>query len=83
MSSKRNELANPKSCLNQASDDEPIFTLRAHDELAPGIVRYWAGRYYASKQPLSDKQHAKYREALQLADEMEEWRSTDRDSMNK
>ena len=42
---KNEELNNQKSCLNQAHSDEPIFTLRANDELAPDVVRVWAGRY--------------------------------------
>ena len=29
-------------CRDKADDDEPIFTLVAHDELAPEIVVLWA-----------------------------------------
>lgn len=29
-------------CRDKADDDEPIFTLVAHDELAEDVVIYWA-----------------------------------------
>lgn len=29
-------------CYTQAEADEPIFTLRANDPLAPGLVMMWA-----------------------------------------
>lgn len=45
---KHLELIGP-SCLTSAKDDEPIFVLRANDELAPKIVRAWALDYYNSK----------------------------------
>jgi len=38
---KRDELANPESCINKAADDEPVFVLRANDENAPAIVLEW------------------------------------------
>jgi hypothetical protein len=37
MAFKRND-----SCFQKAADDEPIFTLRAKDVLAPQIVEAWA-----------------------------------------
>jgi hypothetical protein len=77
---KRDELANPKSCLNQAADDEPIFTLRANDELAASIVRSWAGHYHFIKATeyglIDERQRAKYNDALQLADQMDAWRKS-------
>lgn len=83
---KRKEVAGP-SCLTSAVDDEPIFVLKSTDELAPGIVREWADRYHAEKSHqdggLTKKQYDKYKEALALASQMEEWRSMDRDSNNK
>ncbi len=39
---KNQELLDPKSCLNKAADDEPLFVLRAHDKLAPVVIRLWA-----------------------------------------
>ena len=74
---KHAELANQFSCLNQAERDEPIFVLRAHDELAPQIVREWAALYRARKHwagELTPERENKYREAMQLANQMEAWR---------
>jgi len=65
---KKDELECPTSCLNKAADDEPIFVLRAHDELAPMVVRHWAMLAKASKVP-----HAKWSEAEHLAAKMEQW----------
>lgn len=45
---KSKELIGP-SCLTNAKDDEPLFVLRANDELAPKIVRAWALDYHNSK----------------------------------
>lgn len=83
---KSKEVAGP-SCLTSAADDEPIFVLKSTDELAPDIVREWAQRYLTAKSEpeggMTSKQYDKYKEALVLADQMEEWRSMDRDSNNK
>lgn len=79
---RESEIASPTSCLNKAADDEPIFVLRANDELANGIVWEWASRYFKAKsaQPggITEKQRAKYQEALALADQMLEWRESRR-----
>jgi hypothetical protein len=80
---KINELKGP-SCLTSAADDEPVFVLRANDELAPDMVRRWATKYYESKmdekythtQEEIMKIAAKYEEANTLARQMEEWRTT-------
>jgi hypothetical protein len=75
---KRDELANPNSCLNRAADDEPIFVLKATDELAPRVIREWASEYSYTKDinghKMTTKQRAKYNEALLIADKMETWR---------
>jgi len=75
---KRNELANPNSCLNKAADDEPLFVFRANDPLAPQLVREWADQYFDSKKDkefrVTIPQQTKYREALALANAMEEWK---------
>jgi len=80
---KRNEIAVPTSCLNNAADDEPIFVLKSTDELAPGIVRAWAGQYWVAKihehGELTQRQQAKYEEALALADQMDHWRQSRED----
>lgn len=78
---KKDELTNPNSCLNRAAPDEPIFTLRANDPVAPRIVREWAFQYQHYKRlekgddQLNDKELRKYREAMELAGEMERWQS--------
>lgn len=38
---KRDELADPKSCLNKAGDDEWIFVLLERDPAAPATVQNW------------------------------------------
>jgi len=77
---KSAELVGP-SCLTQAADDEPLFVLRANDELAPLIVRFWA-REYAMKIDADGDDYgrrlAKYREALDIADEMQRWHAKKR-----
>jgi hypothetical protein len=74
---KSKEIAGP-SCLTAAADDEPLFVLRANDELAPQLVWQWACMYLATKGvgTMTDRQQAKYREAVALAEEMKEWRKT-------
>lgn len=76
---KRDELANPNSCINRADDDEPVFVLRAHDPAAPEIVREWADAYASRKEDkgsvMTETQRAKYREALNLAQLMEVWQA--------
>lgn len=75
MASKRNTIADPNSCLNKASDAEPLFVLRANDELAPLVVRDWAYRYYASKgKMITNNQLKKYNEAMNCAAFMEHWK---------
>lgn len=76
---KRDEIANPNSCLNRASGDEPIFVLRANDESAPVAVLQWARAYALRKLEEHDfgtTQARKYAEALDLAAEMSVWQST-------
>lgn len=74
---KRDEIANPNSCINKAADDEPIFVLRAHDPVAPEIVREWSDAYASRKEEahevMTTEERAKYKEARTLADQMEEW----------
>lgn len=74
---KSKELIGP-SCLTAAAEDEPVFVLRANDELAPSIIRAWAEAYFESKKDekfnVTDAQRAKYREAIALANEMEQWK---------
>lgn len=70
---KRDELANPESCLNKAADDEPLFVLRANDENAPAAVAGWARDYIVSKGGwgnMTDAQKKKYTEAMDAASHM-------------
>lgn len=73
---KKLEVRDPSSCLNNAERDEPIFVLRANDELAPDVVREWARMYDIRKRGLgiTQKQIDKLKEALALADQMERWK---------
>jgi hypothetical protein len=38
---KRDELTDPKSCLNRARIDEWVFTLLERDEAAVDTIRFW------------------------------------------
>jgi hypothetical protein len=38
---KRDEMADPRSCLNKARDDEWLFVLLGRDPAAPAAVRAW------------------------------------------
>lgn len=65
---KRDELADPNSCLNKAADNEPIFVLRAQDISSPVLVDLWA--FMAAVAGCSG---SKCNEARQLARSMEDW----------
>lgn len=65
---KKDEIADPNSCLNKAADDEPVFVLRAQDACAPTHVRDWA-----EHAELRGCDPAKVAEARALADAMEAW----------
>lgn len=68
MSTKRETITSPLSCLNRAEDDEPVFVLRAHDRVAPATVRDWAQR------AKNAGVHAeKIEEAMLVAYQMERW----------
>jgi len=74
---KIDELTDPRSCLNRATDDEPLFVLRANDELAPSVVRQWAQAYLILKGgsgKMSREQLAKCDEAMLIANRMEKWK---------
>lgn len=55
-------------CADKAAPDEPIFTLRAHDQTAPETVRRWA---ITAKELGSPAE--KVDEALRIANAMEAW----------
>lgn len=74
---KFDEIQKSTSCLNKASLDEPVFVLRAHDELASDVVRSWAMRYHKKHNQagtLNFTRRHKFAEAMTLADEMDEWK---------
>ncbi len=73
---KRDELANPDSCLNRAHDLEPLFVLRANDENAPASVAAWARDYIRTKggwAKMTEAQQKKYSEAMNIAGDMRIW----------
>ena len=61
-------------CYRNAADDEPIFTLRANDELAPVMVRVWAIIFGQRRHPMTEDEMRKYTEAMACAAAMEEWK---------
>ena len=66
---KQFELKSPRSCLNKASDNEPLFVLLGRDPAAPAAIRAWVQlRILMRKNVFADKQ---IQEALDMADLME------------
>lgn len=77
MSTKADLIATPNSCWNRADGKEPLFVLRSNDPTAPSVVRAWANAYVFDKGGLGQlKEHQieKYNNALQVANDMENWR---------
>jgi hypothetical protein len=69
---KRDETADPKSCLNKASDDEWLFVLLARDASAVVAVRAWIyDRIASGKNRHGD---AQIHEAEQWCERAEEYR---------
>lgn len=75
---KKDEIANPTSCLNKAGNDEPIFVLRAQDVFAADTILAWADRYRRTHAPQgnwrSEKHRQKHNEAIDIVDQFERWR---------
>lgn len=67
---KHLEITDPNSCLNSAAEDEPVFTLRAHDPLAAEVVGFWVYLSEVNKQHLG-----RLEEARSLAAAMNAWRA--------
>ena len=67
-------------CYEAAATDEPIFTLRANDPLAPGLVEIWAQQYdslkhrYSVTGTITEEQRKKIQEARQCAEAMRVWK---------
>lgn len=55
-------------CRDRAGDTEPIFTLRAQDELAPEVVALWATLAARAGTP-----HEKVRGAVEVSMAMHRW----------
>jgi hypothetical protein len=73
MGTKAHELslmALGQGCLGKAGMDEPLFILRAQDDSAPSMVRYWIARQIANGTPYDSPKLA---EALSCAEAMERW----------
>ena len=58
-------------CYGKATDDEPIFTLRANDTCAPALVRIWVGMQLRT----NDFKTNKCLDALTIAEDMEKWKA--------
>ena len=68
-------------CYAAAAPEEPIFTLRANDPLAPAVVRTWTVLYTALKFLTGGgwvypRHRAKIGEAWRCARSMRRWRKT-------
>lgn len=72
---KQDEIADPNSCLNRAHDDEPLFVIRAKDELSATLVRQWA----ETAAMTNAHEPEKIQEARMLAESMENWRKENED----
>lgn len=74
---KKDELANPNSCLNRAADNEPVFVFRAQDVFAAATIREWAQLFRQAHAPGgnwdSDRSRAKFEQAMNDADSFEAW----------
>lgn len=66
---KREEIANPQSCLNRALDDEMTFVLLARDPTAARVIRFWVNeRINLGKNNEGDRE---IKEALECASRMQ------------
>ena len=61
--------------LAKAADDEPVFLLRAQDNLAAALVEKWAilASVAVPSAAEDNKMHKKVSEARQIADMMSHW----------
>ena len=70
---KRDELADPRSCLNKADDDEPLFVLRGSDPAAADIVRAWA----TLSSHAGYHRQEKIEQAFEVAQALDKWPKND------
>ena len=54
--------------LANAADDEPLFVIRAKDDIAPSVVEFWADELEAN-----GGSEEKARQARDLAAQMQAW----------
>jgi len=67
---KRQEIEDPKSCLNKGPEDRLKFVIDATDIAAPGTIRDWVNRRVSlGKNAYGDRQTT---EALKWADAVED-----------
>jgi hypothetical protein len=63
-----------EGCLGKAADDEPVFLLRAQDNLADELVDRWAIRASVALPTVgSEAAGHKVQEARQIAEAMRAW----------
>jgi hypothetical protein len=65
---KKDEIADPHSCLNQAKPYEIVFVLRAHDKAAPRTIMLWVEERILSG--LNKYEDAQIQEAIKCASDM-------------
>lgn len=65
---KRDELADPSSCLNKANDDEYIFVLIGRDKAATAAIIAWCNERI--RLGLNSKDDDKLAKALECANRM-------------
>jgi hypothetical protein len=66
MAKKKDEIES--GCLSRCDDNEPVFVLRAHDKMAPAVVRIWA-----EMATLFGVEPEKVLEALKIGRQMSDW----------
>ena len=67
---KRDEIANPNSCLNRARDDEMLFVLLERDDASPATLRFWISeRIKLGKNQPGDAQLVEAEEAARYMEE--------------
>lgn len=68
---KKDELADPNSCINRAEPDEPTFVLLGRDPAAPATIQKWITfRIAQGKNELGDPQ---VKEAYTIAEQMKRY----------
>lgn len=77
---KKDELANPNSCINRAEDDEIVFVLLGRDPVASIAIRAWASqRVILKKNKITDPQ---IEEAIAVAEILEAKHDAEADYSN-